>query len=83
MHEEDSISAFRDESDFLVAEAPRFRKESSKLLSDNYENHELMYNLEQILPNWHVEEVEIQSEGEFSDWEIIPQTIYYFSLDQC
>jgi hypothetical protein len=50
-----------------VAEAPRFRKESSKLLSDNYENHELMYNLEQILPNWHVEEVEMQSEGEFSD----------------
>jgi hypothetical protein len=42
-----------------------------------------MYNLEQILPNWHVEEVEMQSEGEFSDWEIIPQTIYYFSLDQC
>lgn len=45
MHEEDNISAFHDESDFLVPEAPRFRKESSKLLSDNYENHELMYNI--------------------------------------
>lgn len=54
MQEEDNISAFQDESDFLVAEAPRFRKESSKLLSDNYENHELMYNVERMIPTWHV-----------------------------
>ena len=53
MHDEDNISAFQEESDFLLAEAPRFRKESSKLLSDNYENHELMYTIEHMIPNWH------------------------------
>lgn len=52
MEEEDSISSFHDDKEFYHAMAPRLRKESSKLLSDNYENNELLYTIEQLVPNW-------------------------------
>lgn len=67
LHEDDHVSAFGEDSDFVMVEAPRFRKESSKLLSDNYENNELMYTIEHMIPNWHREELELESEGDFSD----------------
>ena len=45
MNQDDNISAFNDESVSFMEEIPRIRKESSKLLSDNYENNELMYTI--------------------------------------
>ena len=61
MQDEPEISVFCEDSEYGIHDAPKFRKESSKLLSDNYENHELLYTIDHMIPSWHKEEIEFDN----------------------
>lgn len=64
---EDNFSACDGESQLYCTEIPRVRKQSYKLLSDNYEKNELLYTIEHMMmPEWHQQEMGLDLQSGFS-----------------